>query len=155
MNRLTCFLGLCCFSCVTSTHWVIRQDGEIRNCSGGSAGGLIPAAVGVHLVVSDCVAGYQLVGFSPVEFSPSIGVLLDWGSRGLFISQVEPGGPADAAGIRVGRWLVSVDGKPTPDFLQAALALLGPAGTEAIVETEDSYGVSESLKVIRRDWKRP
>ena len=57
------------------------------------------------------------------------------GGEGVYVGQVQPGGPAAKAGIAVGDLIVSVAGKPTPTAsdLGAVLAGLRPGRTVKVV----------------------
>jgi serine protease Do len=55
--------------------------------------------------------------------------------RGVVIREVDAGSPADEAGIKAGDLLVSLDGRPTPDFMDAFSILdKTPAGAKLSVE---------------------
>jgi S1-C subfamily serine protease len=53
------------------------------------------------------------------------------GAPGVLVYTVDPGGPADKAGIKSGDLIAAVDGKPTPDpaVLAVVLAQLSPGQT--------------------------
>ena len=74
-----------------------------------------------------------------------IGVVLESRSQGIFIKKVQPGGPAQKAGLRSGDRLVGVKGK-----------LVGQRSLQGVVEA--LRGKSRStvrVSVSRRGWRRP
>jgi PDZ domain len=74
-----------------------------------------------------------------------VGIVYDAEDKGLRVSGVTPGGPADKAGVRHGDVIVSVDGKP--------LAKLEPEHGERLVSLGD-IKVDQSLKLgVLRDGK--
>ncbi len=78
-----------------------------------------------------------LADFSwPVEYADlegqniTLGVQLDPQPNGLWIKAVRDGSPADEAGVKAGDLLLSLDGRPLPEFLDLKVALsLATPGT--------------------------
>ncbi len=70
------------------------------------------------------------------------------GGQGVLVFSVEPGGPADAAGIPAGVLITSIDGRPTPDSgtLAAVLAGLEP-GQKVAVDTLARDGTTKTYEV--------
>lgn len=149
---LVALLVVTCVSCVSSTQWMIRRDGEVRNCSGASAGGLIWASAAVDSVVDDCASGYRLLGFIEAERLPTLGVIVEEGAGRLRIKEVRPGGPAAIAGIQPDVYLVAVDGRPVPDALQGALALMGPEGREVELLMDRGWEDRYTVRVRLGSW---
>jgi S1-C subfamily serine protease len=77
-----------------------------------------------------------------------VGVATSVGGQGVIIAAVEPGGPADRAGLRRGEVILSVAGRPTPstEELATVLAELKP-GQEVPVEVADSGGKRRTVTV--------
>jgi S1-C subfamily serine protease len=107
----------------------------------GTSGLARAAAVAVPAATVDRVAdqllaggrirpGYLGVGTQPVKLNDAArGRLVPVGDRvpewGLMVVAVEPGAPADRAGLLLGDLLVALDGQPTADP-RDVLAVLGP-----------------------------
>ncbi len=70
------------------------------------------------------------------------------GAPGVLVYSVEPGGPADQAGITTRELIVSIDGKPTPDgnTLSTVLAGLQP-GQKVPVVVEKANGTQSTVQV--------
>ena len=51
---------------------------------------------------------------------------------GLFIAEVDPGGPAERAELQRGYLITGIDGQTTPDLLSAASALVGKRKGERV-----------------------
>ena len=81
--------------------------------------------------------GYLGVGAYPVRLPPAQAQALGRGA-GLILHSVEPGGPADRAGLLQGDVLVSLEGQPLED-LPDLLGFLG----------EDRVGASVRAQLLR------
>ncbi len=70
------------------------------------------------------------------------------GAQGVLVYAVQPGGPADTAGITAQELIVSIDGKPTPDSntLSVVLASLNPDQTVPVV-VEKASGTRTTVPV--------
>lgn len=68
---------------------------------------------------------------------------------GVIVTDLEPGGPAEKAGVKANEVIASINGKPTPtvDDLSAVLAALKP-GQTARVELVSSDGTKHTAVVI-------
>jgi S1-C subfamily serine protease len=76
--------------------------------------------------------GYLGVGLQPVELPEHLKSRLKLGeAAGLIVLNVEPAGPAEAAGVLIGDILVGLDGKPVGDTDQVQAAL----GADAVGRT--------------------
>jgi serine protease Do len=101
-------------------------------CTSGLARGpgiVVPAAT-IERVAGELLAkgrvsrGYLGVGTQPVHLSDAwVGKLGLSSSRGLLVVSLEPGGPAERAGVLIGDVLVGLEGRPIRDMddVQAAL----------------------------------
>jgi serine protease Do len=69
----------------------------------------------VLVVISQSIVNQQ---------SPALGVMGVAGKDGLEIGHVEPGMPADVAGIKAGDRLISIDGQPVRNLIELKRALL-------------------------------
>lgn len=84
---------------------------------------------GELLVKGRVTRGYLGVGLQPVSLPDRLRSRLEVSGRsGVIVLSVEPGGPADQAGILVGDILVALDGKPVTDTDDVQVAL----GTDAV-----------------------
>jgi serine protease Do len=138
---------------------VIGINNAIYSPTGGSVGigFAIPSETASPIVAKlikgeAIVRGYLGVRIQPIndEFAAALGIAHN---RGEFIQSVEPGGPADKAGLKVGDVVVAVDGKDvTPDqSLSYLVANLQP-GTHVPI-TIMRYG--RKIKVAETIDKRP
>ena len=97
------------------------------------------------------VRGYLGVRIQPIteEFAAALGIA---NNRGEFIQSVEPGGPADKAGLKVGDVVVSVDGKEvTPDqSLSYLVANLAPGTRVPITVLRNGKKVTVTATVAKR-----
>lgn len=71
--------------------------------------------------------------------------------EGLLVAVVNPGGPAEQAGVRVGELIVSVDGESLAGDTryQGVELIQGEAGTAVMLGIRDSGGAVRSVEVIR------
>jgi serine protease Do len=116
---------------------VVGINSQIFTRSGGSIGlsFAIPIAVAIDVVEQlkqngEVVRGWLGVGIQEVDRNLAESFGLDR-PMGALISQVEPGGPADHAGVRIGDVVVELDGKPINESadLPHVVGLVRP-GTE-------------------------
>ncbi|MFO0582796.1 MAG: trypsin-like peptidase domain-containing protein [Anaeromyxobacter sp.] len=108
---------------------VVGINTFILSRSGGSEGlgFAIPAPV-VRFVVDELRrhghVHHALVGLSAQGVTPALAAALGLPrSRGVIVADVAPGGPADAAGVRAGELLVSIDGRPMDGMSDLGKAL--------------------------------
>lgn len=94
--------------------------------------------------------GVQLAPLEP-EFTQELG--LPKGTKGVLIQSVLAGGPAAAAGLKVGDLVVSVDGKltPEPQELRNAVGLKSPGTKVALQILRD--GKSREITLSLGDFK--
>jgi serine protease Do len=116
---------------------VVGINSQIFTRSGGSIGlsFAIPIAVAIDVVEQlkqngEVVRGWLGVGIQEVDRNLAESFGLDR-PMGALISQVEPGGPAERAGVRIGDVVVELDGKPINESadLPHVVGLVRP-GTE-------------------------
>jgi serine protease Do len=87
-----------------------------------SAGTAIPVA---NQLVSNGRVLRPYLGIGAGEVNRAIAAQMDFSVReGVLVMQVESGGPADRAGIRMDDVIVKLDGHPTPTFLAMQRLLL-------------------------------
>jgi len=95
--------------------------------------------------------GYLGVRIQPIteEFAGALGIP---DNRGEYIQSVEPGGPAEKAGIKVGDVVVKVDGKDvTPDqSLSYLINNLQPGARVPITVLRDGKTVTVTATIARR-----
>jgi putative serine protease PepD len=101
----------------TSIATVPNANGE---ASGGSAGIGFAIPVDLAMQVADQLIAHGQ--FTPPYFGASTAPAVAepaGGQRGLFVQAVAPGGPAEAAGLKVGDVITAIDGQPTvgPDSI--------------------------------------
>jgi S1-C subfamily serine protease len=78
--------------------------------------------------------GYLGVGLQPVALPPALSALLHRDQRSAaIVLSVEPGGPADSAGIRLGDVIAEIHGRPIADIDDIRAALHGLIGAEVAV----------------------
>jgi carboxyl-terminal processing protease len=77
--------------------------------------------------------------------------------EGFFFCYPLPGSPAEAAGIKAGQKLVSVDGKPVEgrslEYLAAVIR--GAPGTEVSLRVEHTFGRAQTIRVTRETLSTP
>lgn len=102
---------------------------------------------------SDDVKLVQLMG-KPTGSAVGMSIMEKSGS---FFCYPLPGSPAEAAGIKSGHKLISVDGKPTDgrplEYLAAMIR--GAPGTEVSLRVEHSFGRAQTIKVTRETLTTP
>jgi len=93
------------------------------------------------------------------EGDADVGIYLVRGAGGyLRVASVRYGSPAWEKGIRAGRWVEQVGGRPSKEtsLLQAQTLLLGPEGSRVMVRLfEDDNGEEEreEVRMVRRRWE--
>ncbi len=112
---------------------VTDTEGRLLGMATSGLSRVAPVAVPVttlERVVAELLAtgrvsrGYLGVGLQPVALPEALrGKLQSGQSAGLIILNVEPGGPAEKAGLLIGDILIALDGAPVaePDDVQQAL----------------------------------
>ena len=93
-----------------------------------------PSRVGVVLlIVGVCVAVWGLVGLLQVRDGAFSGYRIGWGAR---VSHVDPGGPAEGAGLEAGDRIVGVGGAPIENlWIRPSFGGIG-AGETQVLEVE-------------------
>jgi S1-C subfamily serine protease len=123
---------------------------------GVNTAGLIPGGTTVPWSTVDAVAarlrsdgsvrrGYLGVGVQPVRL-PEVEREAAGQERGLLVTAVEDGGPAAAAGLRLGDVLLTLDGEPLAS-VHGLFALLGSRGGRAASATVLRGGAVIALEV--------
>jgi serine protease Do len=137
---------------------VIGINNAIYSPTGGSVGigFAIPSETASPIVAKlikgeAIVRGYLGVRIQPIndEFAAALGIAHN---RGEFIQSVEPGGPADKAGLKVGDVVLSVGGKEvTPDqSLSYLVANLQPGTRVPMTVLRDGKQMTLTATVARR-----
>jgi serine protease Do len=137
---------------------VIGINNAIYSPTGGSVGigFAIPSETASPIVAKlikgeAIVRGYLGVRIQPIndEFAAALGIAHN---RGEFIQSVEPGGPADKAGLKVGDVVVAVDGKDvTPDqSLSYLVANLQPGTHVPLTILRDGRKLTVAATIAKR-----
>ncbi len=129
---------------VNSAIATVAEDGRAGNIGLGFA---IPSRQASR------IAGEIIETGSSV--TPIIGVTLaDADGAGALLETVEPGGPADDAGLRAGDLVVAADGRRIADTDELVVAIRDRAPGDTLVLTVERNGTAEEFSVIlgsRRD----
>ncbi|HEY7130995.1 MAG TPA: trypsin-like peptidase domain-containing protein [Candidatus Limnocylindrales bacterium] len=127
----------------------------VPNAAGQSGGGSVGLGFAIPVDLADAV-GEQLITTGNANH-PTFGLqatpIVDANGRStaLFVSVVDPGGPADGAGIQVGDVLTRVDGQPATSISQLEkLALLRNAG-DSVPVTVVRGGASRDAAIVLGD----
>jgi putative serine protease PepD len=125
---------------------------------GGAAAGIgfaIPSNT-VKLIVPQLISQGKVTnsGRAALDISGATSVDTSGQPIGVIVTQVQPGGAADKAGIKVGDVITQVNGQPTPTLsaLQQVLAGLKP-GDSATVNILSADGTHRSVKVTLDNLK--
>jgi membrane protease YdiL (CAAX protease family) len=78
------------------------------------------APVLLHALINAIAMSATLAGLTPEANPPRLGVYGERQDGGCRITQIAPGGAADAAGLQVGDVVTALDGKPVADILEMA-----------------------------------
>jgi serine protease Do len=136
---------------------VVGINSQIFTRSGGSIGlsFAIPIAVAIDVVDQlkehgEVVRGWLGVGIQEVDRNLAESFGLDR-PMGALISQVEPGGPAEKAGVRVGDIVVELEGKPIIESadLPHVVGLVRPGTTVGVKLIREGKPKSVSVEVGR------
>jgi putative serine protease PepD len=127
----------------------------VPNAAGESGGGSVGLGFAIPVDLADAV-GEQLITTGHanhptfgLQATPIVG--RDGRATALFISAVDPGGPAERAGIQVGDVLTTVDGRPATSISQLEkLALLRQAG-DSVPVTIVRNGTSMDAAIVLGD----
>jgi serine protease Do len=122
---------------LTASSFARGDDGSARQSGGFEGIGLaIPSSMARRVVEGLIKNGKVVRGYLGILIQPLTPALakefkLPENTRGAIISRVQPGSPAEKAGLKIGDVVVSIDGKDTPDrdTLRTRAAELTP-GTE-------------------------
>lgn len=128
-------LSLCVWvaGCATYSQVFVNADGHIMQCA-ATGQGVIGMATASNAVRS-CTANMLAAGYIEIERAGVIGVSLSTSEPGspVRILKVADLSPAQAAGIRPGEQIISIDGQPVLNVTDAKHLLFGLAGTEVEV----------------------
>jgi hypothetical protein len=83
-----------------------------------------------------------------------IGVMFDRGPGGLAISWIATDGPAWAAGVREGDLVLSIDGKPIDDTVEAYQRARGQPGSSMVIQVRRD-GQDQQLAISRAGKQEP
>jgi len=127
----------------------------VPNAAGEGGGGSVGLGFAIPVDLADAV-GEQLITTGHanhptfgLQATPIVG--RDGRSTALFVSGVDPGGPAEQAGIRVGDVLTKVDGQPATSISQLEkLALIRQAG-DSVPVTIVRNGASMDAAIVLGD----
>ncbi|MFO1183456.1 MAG: Do family serine endopeptidase [Bauldia sp.] len=133
---------------------VVGINTAIYSPSGGSVGVAfdVPATTAQAIVASLKETGTVVRGWLGVQIQPVTQPIADslrlaGGAKGALIAEPQPGGPAEAAGIRAGDVVTAVDGKPisNPTDLARAVASYRPDASVTLSLWRD--GAAQQLTV--------
>ena len=151
----------------TGAMTVVQTDAPINP---GNSGGALADRLGRVIGINDAIASTSGVnsgvGFAiPIDLAvaaadslargeePSVGYLgisggeAPSGAAGARVTQVEPGGPADEAGIRAGDLITSFDGQPVDDISTLGVLVRRSAPDEAVPVQIDRQGRELTIEV--------
>ncbi|HQZ38087.1 MAG TPA: DegQ family serine endoprotease [Vicinamibacterales bacterium] len=137
---------------------LVGINAQILSPSGGNIGlgFAIPSAM-VRAVtdqlVRDGVVHRAKLGVTVQPVTPEIATSLGLAeARGGLVSEVEPGGPAERAGVRQGDVIVAIDGQPVEDAnaLRNQVAGTEPGATVKVDVLRDGHRESLSARLAER-----
>ncbi len=117
----------------------------------------IPAATAANIAEQLRTIGrarHAFTGITPATLTPEMVAQLGLRVReGVLVRLVSPGGPADAADVRVGSIIQAVDGRPTPTVEQflAALRTLQPGQDVQVRVVPPGAGSAEIVRLTLTD----
>lgn len=115
-----------------------------------SYGMVVPASTVSRVVEALLTKGHVPRAFLGIGAQP-VDVQGESGTTGLLITGLVPGGPAQAAGMRVGDILVRVDGQPAASLQALRQALADKVG-QAVTATVHRGGVPTELTLTVAQW---
>jgi serine protease Do len=140
---------------------LVGINAQIVSPSGGNIGlgFAIPSSMAMAVteqlardgVVRRAKLGVTVQGLTP-ELAESLGAA---DARGALVSDVEPGGPADRAGVKQGDVVVEVDGKPVADANAMRNQIAGTKPGESVPIVLRRNGRTETVTARLAERERP
>ena len=140
---------------------LVGINAQIVSPSGGNIGlgFAIPSSMAMAVteqlardgVVRRAKLGVTVQGLTP-ELAESLGAP---DARGALVSDVEPGGPADRAGVKQGDVVVEVDGKPVADANAMRNQIAGTKPGESVPIVLRRNGRTETVTARLAERERP
>ena len=140
---------------------LVGINAQILSPSGGNIGlgFAIPSAMAQAVadqlakdgVVHRAKLGVTVQGVTP-ELAASLGAPE---SRGALVSEVEPGGPADRAGVKQGDLVLQIDGKPVTDANRLRNQIAGTKPGSPVTLVVRRNGRDETLTAKLAERERP
>jgi membrane protease YdiL (CAAX protease family) len=106
------------------------------------------APVLLHALINAVVLAATLAGLAPDANAPRLGVYGEPHGGGCRVTQVVPGGAADAAGLKVEDVVTALDGKPVSDILEMARIVRTRRVGDKIFVDFTRAGLPHRLEVI-------
>ena len=93
----------------------------------------------------------------PLGTVSGVGIGVDIDRRGMFVSRVYSGSPAEQAGLKIGDHILQIDTHPTVDMAPELFQRYarGPVGTRAVIVRDTGNRTSEEIVITRAAFTVP